>query len=83
MTLLESTEDQPLAKPEPAQNRKPSTMREFLLVLLGTCCALTAVSGQLSCPVDSNVKDFFWTKNERCCRAEIFVVDKDTDDDVS
>ena len=50
-------------------------MREFLLVLLGTYWALTAVSGQLTCPVDSRDKDIFWTRNGRCGRAEEIVVD--------
>ena len=51
-------------------------MREFLLVLLVTFCALTGVSGQgITCPVDSSVKNFFWTRNGRCGRAEEIVVD--------
>ena len=52
-------------------------MREFLLMLLGTYWGLTAVSGQLTCPVDSRDKDIFWTRNGRCSRAEDIVVDSE------
>ena len=46
-------------------------MREFLLVLLGTFLVSPATSEYvMSCPTESNQKDFVWTKNDRCVRKE-------------